>query len=75
MLNSFVISDTRFGRDDMIMPELSRFLFAYSGVSVLNRTIADKIYGRLVENWNAIVGKNDTVLHLGDFACEDNGYD
>jgi calcineurin-like phosphoesterase family protein len=35
----------------------------------------DEMDGRLIENWNACVRRNDTVYHLGDFAWKNaDGY-
>ncbi len=54
--------------NDIIAYEPSRTTFADLD-SVSNRIdIANKVNHRLVETWNNAIGKNDTVLHLGDLA-------
>jgi calcineurin-like phosphoesterase family protein len=53
---TFFISDTHFGHDRII--------------GYCNRPFKDyrEMDRAMEENWNAVVGKGDTVWHLGDFA-------
>ena len=65
--DTFIISDTHFGHFNMIAFEPSRtFLADLQSVSG-GADLVNKVYHKLADNWNAVVGKNDTVLHLGDF--------
>ncbi len=52
----FVTSDTFFGRSNII--EIANRPFA--NVEEMNKV--------LIENWNSVVGENDLVYHLGNFA-------
>ena len=52
----FFISDTHFGHDKII-EYCNR---PFDNVSEMNQI--------MIENWNSVVGKNDLVFHLGDFA-------
>lgn len=67
--DTFIISDTHFGHSNMIAYEPSRtFLADLQSVSGgAGADIVNKVYHKLADNWNAVIGKNDTVLHLGDF--------
>lgn len=55
MSKNWFTSDTHFGSERTMT--LSKRPF--DGVSEMDNTI--------IENWNKVVGKNDTVYHLGDF--------
>ena len=57
--NIFFTSDTHFGQQRAL--ELSRRPFTC--VEEMDRTI--------MANWNTIVGKDDIVIHLGDFGNYD----
>ena len=50
----FITSDTHFGHENIIK---------YCNRPFPNAEEMDKA---LIDNWNAVVGKNDTVIHLGD---------
>ena len=52
----YVISDTHFSHVNIIKYAERPF----GNVKLMNET--------MIENWNKKVGKNDTILHLGDFA-------
>lgn len=56
MSNIFFCSDTHFGHANIINYSNR----PYSDVEEMNEA--------LIKNWNQVVGKNDTVYHLGDFA-------
>ncbi len=63
-IDSYIISDTHFGQDSVIKKEAIR------------NKIAKKLgynnhFDLLVDNWNAVVGDNDMVLHLGDVYFQD----
>ena len=66
--DTFIISDTHFGHDNIIAYEPSRTTLADLDSISNSIDIANKVNHRLVENWNNAIGKNDTVLHLGDLA-------
>lgn len=54
--STFFTSDTHFGHENII-----KFCKRpYQSVEEMNEA--------LIENWNKVIGKNDTVFHLGDFA-------
>ena len=55
MANTFFTSDTHFGHQRVL--ELSKRPFHN----------VDEMNSALIENWNQVVGPNDTVYHLGDF--------
>ena len=67
--DTFIISDTHFGHFNMIAYEPSRtFLADLQSVSGgAGADIVNKVYHKLADNWNAVVGKTDTILHLGRF--------
>ena len=52
----FFTSDTHFGHENIIK---------YCKRPFAN---ADEMDDTLIKNWNSVVGPNDTVFHLGDFA-------
>lgn len=54
----FIISDTHFGDDGSIVK--------YEGRPFRN---GDEMREALIANWNQTVDVQDTVYHLGDFAC------
>lgn len=58
MGNIYMISDTHFGDAGAILK--------YEG-----RPFKDghEMNEQMIENWNRVVGAEDTVYHLGDFAC------
>lgn len=62
MSNVYFISDTHFGSEKLIKIENRPF----SSVDEMNYAI--------INNWNQTVGKDDTVIHLGDVAYEDIDY-
>lgn len=58
-LDTYIISDTHFGQDSVIIKEKIR------------KKIADKLkyknhFDLMVDNWNNKIKNNDNVLHLGD---------
>ena len=55
----FFTSDTHFGHENIIK---------YCKRPFAN---ADEMDDTLIKNWNSVVGPNDTVFHLGDFAWGD----
>jgi len=58
MIKTFLISDTFFGRNEIIKQ--------------LNRPFDDIIdmENQMISRWNETVGKNDIVYHLGNFAWD-----
>lgn len=58
--NPFFISDTFFGRTNII----DLYDRPYSSIEDMNKS--------LVNNWNKAVSNSDTVFHLGNFAWEPN---
>lgn len=62
MRNTYFTSDTHF--DDERLEIFSR---PFKSVKEMNDT--------LVKNWNSVVGKDDIVYHLGDFAVDASGYE
>lgn len=56
MSKVFFTSDTHFGHTRII--ELCKRPFANT----------DEMNAEMIRRWNAVVGRNDTVYHLGDFA-------
>ena len=58
-LDTFLISDTHFGQDSVILRERIRTQIA-SHLGYKNH------FDLLVDNWNSCVGQGDFVLHLGD---------
>lgn len=58
-LDTFLISDTHFGQDKVILREKIRTQIA-SHLGYKNH------FDLLVDNWNARIGQGDSVLHLGD---------
>jgi len=62
--NTWIISDTHFGHDNILKYEPSRFDdMKAKGFEHQNEW--------LVSNWNSVVAENDLLLHLGDFAFKD----
>jgi len=62
MPKTFFTSDTHF--DD---PRIDIFSRPFKSVKEMNDT--------LVKNWNSVVGKEDIVYHLGDFATKPSGFE
>jgi calcineurin-like phosphoesterase family protein len=64
MPNSFAISDTHFSHkrilEFMRKDDPSKFMRPFASLEEMNET--------MVERWNARVGDDDTVYHLGDFS-------
>lgn len=64
MPNSFLISDTHFSHKRILefrrKDDPSQFMRPFDSLEHMNET--------LVDNWNADVGDNDVVYHLGDFS-------
>lgn len=58
-LDTFVISDTHFGHENILAKEPSRL----SELKSSNYKTFDDLS---VRNWNDVVGSEDSVLHLGD---------
>lgn len=58
-MKTFIISDTHFGDDGLIIT-YERRPFANG----------DEMDAALIKFWNETVGENDTVYHLGDVAAE-----
>lgn len=61
MLPTHVISDTHFGHENILLPAYDGQFRTAWGVS----TIAE-MDQYLIDQWNAVVGPRDVVLHLGD---------
>lgn len=59
-MNTYFVSDTHFFHAN-ILKYCNR---PFANVDEMNRV--------MVENWNRVVGKNDIVYHLGDFAFADH---
>ena len=65
---------TNFGREDMSLSGVyvtSDTHFNHSNIiRYCNRPFkdVDEMNEALIDNWNSVVGKNDKVIHLGDFA-------
>lgn len=60
MGKSYVIADTHFGhKSSLNWPDAQRGK-NFNDIEEMNETI--------INNWNSIVGSEDTVYHLGDFA-------
>lgn len=59
LMDVFVISDHHFYHENIIR--------------YCNRPYKDlkEMHYNMIEKWNSVVGKNDTVLHLGDFSFGD----
>lgn len=59
MINAetFIIADTHFGHANILKYEPQRQVI-----------LGDRPDWKLIERWNDVVGENDTVFHLGDFA-------
>ena len=51
-------SDTHFGHKNILIYEKEARPFAST----------EEMNERIIENWNSVVGRKDTVYHLGDFA-------
>jgi len=62
MAKTFFTSDTHFGD-----PRIDIFSRPFKSVKEMNDTI--------VKNWNSVVGKEDIVYHLGDFATKPEGFE
>ena len=58
-LDTYLISDTHFGQDSVVKREAIRERIA-THLGYKNH------FDLLVDNWNAVVKKDDLVLHLGD---------
>lgn len=63
-LDTFLISDTHFGQDSVVVREEIRERIA-THLGYKNH------FDLLVDNWNMRVGKDDSVLHLGDVYFKD----
>lgn len=61
-MKTFIISDTHFGHENIIK---------YCNRPFANREEMDK---ELIKRWNSVVGKDDIVYHLGDFAMGSKDY-
>lgn len=59
MSEIWLISDTHFGHN-------KNFIFGQRGFSTV-----EEMDTAIIERWNSVVSKNDTVYHLGDFIMED----
>lgn len=57
MHNVWFTSDTHFGHNNIIKYEHEARPF----------DIIEEMNEKLIDNWNSVVGKKDTVYHLGDF--------
>jgi calcineurin-like phosphoesterase family protein len=68
--DTFVISDTHFGHERMMVHSHARRELAGNNVDEVGtpgegHAVVEEM---MVKNWNSVVGKDDIVLHLGDFA-------
>lgn len=63
-LDTYLISDTHFGQDSVILREAIRTQIA-SHLGYKNH------FDLLVDNWNAKIKQGDSVLHLGDVYFKD----
>ena len=61
---AFIISDTHFGHLNMITYEPSRESLAVRNSDEAASGLSDRIYHKLADAWNEVIGKDDTVLHL-----------
>lgn len=61
-MTKFITSDTHFGHKNVLKFDNSPFF-----------TIEEQD-NAIVENWNSVVGPNDEVFHLGDFALSSVSY-
>ena len=58
MINTWFISDTHFGHKNIL--EYEREARPFSSIEEMHEV--------MIENWNRVVGSQDIVYHLGDFA-------
>lgn len=56
MSNTFIISDTHFNHSNILEFQKNR---QFDSVEEMNE--------KMIDAWNSVVKKNDTVIHLGDF--------
>lgn len=74
MSNIFFISDTHFGHEKLVGKGAAGFSKPMHGESCGDGESArpfatiEEHDEALLKNWNSVVGVNDTVYHLGDFA-------
>lgn len=61
--NIWVTADSHFGHKSLIAKGLRKIPF--------DEPTIEKHDNMIIERWNDVVGKNDTVYHLGDFAWHD----
>lgn len=56
-MKTFLISDSHFGHKNILKyePEARQY------------DTVDEMNNHMIERWNTVVGKNDRVIHLGDF--------
>lgn len=59
-MKTFVTSDSHFGHNTMTTWENMPRRFIFENSHEMNK--------KLIDNWNSVVGKDDIVYHLGDFA-------
>jgi len=67
MSKTFLIGDTHFGLGDYF-PEFQRTMHRWHPEHDREFKSADEMEQLIIRRWNSVVGENDTVISLGDFA-------
>jgi len=64
-MNTFIISDHHWGHDNIVKYEPYRLEMA-------KKLGFNNVEKMMISRWNSVVGKNDLILHLGDFCFSYN---